>query len=203
MTMDLKNAYQERYTKALKPVERTLESFVQDHLSHCSRIDRITARVKEVKSFLEKADSQENGKRKYSDPFNQIQDQIGVRVVTFYLMDVEHISKEVERYFTPIERQDVVPDTDNEFGYFGKHFVLLIPKDVITDATQEALLPKFFELQVITLYQHAWAQANHDLAYKPQQMLSTDQKRRIAFTAAQSWGADMIFEELVRSLGTE
>ena len=54
----------------------------------------------------------------------------------------------------------------------------------------------FFELQIKTLFQNAWSEANHDLGYKPERELSKDEKRKIAFTSAQAWGADMIFDEL-------
>jgi ppGpp synthetase/RelA/SpoT-type nucleotidyltranferase len=61
------------------------------------------------------------------------------------------------------------------------------------------LLPQFFELQVKTLFQHAWSEANHDLGYKPGATpLSSSEKRQLAFTSAQAWGADHIFDELFK-----
>jgi len=53
---------------------------------------------------------------------------------------------------------------------------------------------------VKTLFQHAWSEAGHDLAYKPATPLSSLQKRQLAFTAAQAWGADQIFDALSREL---
>jgi putative GTP pyrophosphokinase len=64
------------------------------------------------------------------------------------------------------------------------------------------LLPPFFELQMKPLFQHAWAEANHNLLYNPTFDFSADQKRKIAFIAAQSWGADMFIEELRSNGGT-
>jgi ppGpp synthetase/RelA/SpoT-type nucleotidyltranferase len=113
---------------------------------------------------------------------------------------VERISTEIERYFRPIEFKIIVPDSEAEFGYFGKHFILIIPTDIYDQELPFGSGPRFFELQIKTLFQHAWAEAEHDLAYKPSTSLSIDQKRRVAFTAAQAWGADMIFEELHRGL---
>jgi ppGpp synthetase/RelA/SpoT-type nucleotidyltranferase len=63
----------------------------------------------------------------------------------------------------------------------------------------ELLIPDFFELQIKTLYQHAWSQAEHGLGYKPETPLSNEEQRKLAFIAAQSWGADTILAELVDS----
>ena len=55
-------------------------------------------------------------------------------------------------------------------------------------------MPKFFELQIKTLFQHAWSEAEHDLGYKEDKHLNLDQKRRLAFTSAQAWGGPL-FED--------
>jgi putative GTP pyrophosphokinase len=44
------------------------------------------------------------------------------------------------------------------------------------------------------------SEANHDLSYKSEQLLERHQLRKVAFTAAQSWGADQIFHELAKEL---
>jgi ppGpp synthetase/RelA/SpoT-type nucleotidyltranferase len=142
-----------------------------------------------------------DGVKKYDRPFQQIQDQVGARVITFYLDDVIAVASTIERYFKRIETRDMVPDSESEFGYIGKHYILAVPDDVYPDDEGEAkLIPKFFELQIKTLFQHAWSEANHDIAYKPVTTLTSLQKRQLAFTAAQAWGADQIFETLSREL---
>jgi putative GTP pyrophosphokinase len=196
----IRDAYEHRYAVALQPAEAFLHAFLRDHLKDAKRIDRINVRAKSVERFVKKALRTENGKRKYDDPLNQIQDQLGARIVTFYIQDVDRIAQQVQKYLTPIEILNKVPERESEFGYVGKHFMLLIPSDVAVNVPEESELPKFFELQVKTLYQHAWAEANHDLMYKPLTALTLDHKRKVAYTAAQSWGADMIFDELSRTL---
>ena len=84
-----------------------------------------------------------------------------------------------------------------EFGYFGKHHILMIPSDVIDPEWNNTMLPRFFELQIKTFFQHAWSEAEHDVGYKEtKKQLTLDQRRRLAFTSAQAWGADRMFDEL-------
>jgi ppGpp synthetase/RelA/SpoT-type nucleotidyltranferase len=109
---------------------------------------------------------------------------------------VDYLAEEIKKYFRYIESRQIVPDSEREFGYEGRHFILFIPRDVFDDTVREDESISFFELQIKTLFQHAWSEAEHDLGYKPTGELSSDQKRRLAFTAAQAWGADQIFDEL-------
>ena len=195
----LEQTYRHRYETVLKPIATALCAHVIDYFKDEPRIDRITARAKDVKSFVTKAQNQVDGKPKYTEPLSQIQDQLGVRIITFFRSDVERLDEIVRRYFRAIEYKDRVPDSEWEFGYFGRHYVLLLPSDVIGDAMDAEMVPGFFELQVKTLFQHAWSEAEHDLGYKPGvKPLTPDETRRLAFTSAQAWGADHIFDELFR-----
>jgi len=193
---NLQEQYQERYTQTLVPLAIRLKELLDDYLSEQPRIDRIVTRAKSIDRFITKAQKVENGKSKYNDPLNQIQDQVGARIVTFYKSDVEVISKLTMRYFRHIEQKNLVPESETEFGYFGKHFVMILPNDLFDEEISKEAAPKVFELQIKTLFQHAWAEANHDLGYKPERELLKDEKRQIAFTSAQAWGADMIFDQL-------
>jgi putative GTP pyrophosphokinase len=63
-------------------------------------------------------------------------------------------------------------------------------------------IPDFFELQIKTLFQHAWSEAHHDLGYKQEPgstPLTSEEKRKLAYTSAQAWGADHMFDELFRT----
>lgn len=196
----LEAAYEERFNRTLRPLAQRLEAFLKDIFGTYKRIDRISVRAKSLERFIKKANKACEGKPKYSDPLNQIQDQIGARIVTFYKHDVEEIAAEVQKYFRHIESQLIVPESEREFGYEGQHFILFIPRDIFDDSVQEQESISFFELQIKTLFQHAWSEAEHDLGYKPSGELTSDQRRRLAFTAAQAWGADQIFDELHRQL---
>ena len=41
------------------------------------------------------------------------------------------MKREIDRYFSSIEERELAPESQWEFGYFGKHFVLSLPKDVL------------------------------------------------------------------------
>lgn len=192
--------YTLRYTTALRPLSELLEAYIRDIFGALPHIDRITARPKSPERFIQKAAKVEHGSRKYTDPLSQIQDQIGARIVVFYPSDCSALSTTVKDYFAPIEEKSFIPDTPDRFGYEGKHFVLFLPGDIISKDVPAEHIPTFFELQIRTLFQHAWGEANHDLAYKPFQDLTHEQQRKVAFTAAQAWGADLIFQELVEEL---
>src|SRR5216684_3773877 len=89
-------------------VDRQLREYFEGEV----RIDRIQARAKSVDRFVEKASKIDAGQPKYAEPLHQIQDQVGARIVTFYLSDVPRVCNIVEKYFRQIETRAVVPDTE-------------------------------------------------------------------------------------------
>ena len=192
----IEEQYRARYPRLVRAAA-AIKQQLREYLDGTPHVDRVTARAKSIERFVAKAGKIENGSLRYSDPLSQIQDQVGARIIGFYLSDVESISAVIERYYRPIESKSLVPDSEWSFGYFGKHFILLTPTDVIEDEAGDDPVPEFFELQVKTLFQHAWSEAEHDLGYKPgTNPLTSDEQRQLAFTAAQAWGADRLFEEL-------
>lgn len=196
----LESQYRSRFERILTPLASKLQDHLRELVKDLPHIDRVAARAKSIDRFVAKAEKQVDDKKKYSDPLAQIQDQIGARIIVFYLRDVNIVAARISEHFRMIETKEIVPDSESEFGYFGRHFILFIPSELFDANIPQNQAPKFFELQIKTLYQHAWAEANHDLAYKPPEELSSDDRRRIAFTAAQSWGADQIFDDLFERL---
>jgi putative GTP pyrophosphokinase len=196
----LEDEYADRYQNALILTAEALRLHITDLLRGEPRIDRLTSRAKDPTSFLKKAEALIKGKPKYKEPLSQIQDQIGARIITFFKSDVERIDAIVRAFFKPIEFRDRVPESEWEFGYFGRHYVLIVPTDVKSGSIDSKKIPDFFELQVKTLFQHAWSEADHDVGYKPGSIpLTPEEKRKLAYTSAQAWGADQIFDELFRT----
>ncbi len=186
--------YSTIYPSLVKLAE-DLKKNLEEYLSPMPRIDRITARAKSIERFSNKAKKECDGNLKYSNPLVQIQDQIGARIITYYLSDVEKVAEIIHKYYEPIEEYYKKPDRHDAFSYTSKHFILFIPDELRTwDSSIQ--MPVFFELQIKTLFQHAWAESEHDLNYKSLSEVNIDDKRVIAFSAAQAWGADKIFDDL-------
>lgn len=201
--MNLEEKYTELRTEILVDLAERIELELNGILNEIQRIDRISCRAKTVKSFINKSNkTDENGNVKYSDPLNEIQDQIGARITVFYKSDVDLISEKIEKYYRNIENRKIVPDSEWEFSYFGKHYILFTSTDCLVNFPKEINLnpPNFFELQIKTLFQHAWSEGQHDLGYKPELGQLTDlEKRKLALSSAQAWGADQIMDELYKS----
>lgn len=203
MTDDVAEVYRARYDSYLQRIATNLERLVVDHLSEARDIDRVTARAKDPERFAEKAARLDpNGRPRYQQPLTEVQDQVGVRVVVFYEETVNEVAQELHRYFQLIEEKTLIPESHWEFGYFGHHSVVALPRDVVPADVNVDDAPRFLEVQIKTLFQHAWSEANHDLGYKAPAPLSGDQQRLLAFAAAQAWGADRAFEELRAQLAS-
>ena len=201
MTADyaIKDEYVGRHPILVETSEK-LQAYLKKLTSELPRIDSVSVRAKDPDRYFAKAVKVDgSGQPKYANPRYGIQDQIGARINVLYLSDVECVRLHMVDFMKYIEEAPKSPDDDAAFGYFGYHFIFQTPDEIISDDHKEAI-PEFFELQIKTLFQHAWSETHHDLGYKTLRKLTSDERRQIAFTAAQAWGADKIFDELAQSL---
>lgn len=177
-----------------------LEDFVKKIVLG-ERVDRVSARAKSPERFLEKAQKRnDDGTLKYPYPLVEIQDIIGVRVIVFYLEDVDRVKNKLNSWLRSIEERSVSPADDRAFSYFGHHSVMYIPDECRRECELAGDI-KFFELQIKTMFQHAWSEAEHDLLYKPQNVTITSQHKRLTgFAASLAWGADKAFQDVLSSL---
>ena len=117
-------------------------------------VTAIEHRVKTEESLIGKLELKGAKYRSLGD----ITDIIGLRVITFYMDDVDKVASAIERLFK-IDWENSVDkrklhETDS-FGYLSLHYVCSTPN-----------FPYRFEIQMRTVLQHAWANMNHDTGYK-------------------------------------
>jgi putative GTP pyrophosphokinase len=188
---DLRELYEQR-ALLLRHTRDQLTSRVADALSGVAHIDRIHFRVKDTESFVAKAES-----GKYSEPLVEIEDQIAGRVIVFFLSDIPVIKEALTRLFHPLEIRTREPERDAEFGYQSEHLVFMIPvwsKPGTWSSIDDP--PSTFEVQIRTLFMHAYAEPEHDLKYKAASDLHPESRRELSWIAASAWGADQAFERV-------
>lgn len=126
-----------------------------------------------------------------------VTDLVGLRVATYFEDVVDEVARLVERRFAV----DFRHSTDKQrfadagrFGYRSLHYVCAL-------GDPGPLGPDFrFEIQLRTSLQHAWAQVEHDLGYKPSTGVPDAIRRRFARVASLLEIADQEFVAIRRDL---
>ncbi len=174
-----------------------LEVATREALAALPHVDRIAFRVKSVDSFVKKAIDPEN-KPPYAAPLREIEDQMAGRIIAFFRMDLSPVRELLQRTFTEVEWSRRRPLRDAEFGYESDHMICILPPHLKPAGWNDRDdLPTTFELQLRTLFMHAYAEPQHDLAYKAPSDLPSEVRREIGWIAASAWGADHAYERIM------
>lgn len=140
--------------------------------------------------------------QKYSRPFEQITDLAGGRILAMTEGELAEVCRRIENSGAFII--DVRNSLDAlerlkpmEFGYRGRHFVMEFSGERINGRpVSDAFLGKRFEVQVKTILQHAWAEVEHDRAYKARSQVPPAIRRELGRVAALLERADQSFQEM-------
>jgi len=134
----------------------------------------IVSRVKSLKSFCEKI-----SRKNYKNPFIDITDLAGVRIVFLYIMERERIESIIENSFKIIEKVDKVSSEEvDKFGYGALHYLVKIKMNSI-GARYDELKDLVCEIQVRTILQDAWAIVAHHLSYKQESDIPKELRRKL------------------------
>lgn len=193
---EISRAYDAR-RPLLEELKETLETKTNHALRGIKHIDRVSFRVKDRTSFIRKAT-----KPKYSEPLIELEDQVAGRIITFFRQDIVILRERLSAEFVDVEHVIREPVEANSFDYESDHYVFVIPEHWKPEGwTDQDKMPTTFELQVRTLFMHAWAEPQHDLGYRTESDLSRDEKRELAWIAASAWGADRTLNDIAERLG--
>lgn len=152
----------------------------------------IKYRIKEQISFLEKID-----RKKYKNPFHEIEDICGVRIICYFQNDIEKIQEIILKEFNISEnqsKQELLNAT--EFGYRSTHLIAKIKDEWTSTPTYRELNNLKFEIQIRTILMHSWAEIEHKLAYKSESDIPKELRRKFSFISAVLEDADIKFEEI-------
>jgi len=163
-------------------------------------IHQVSARAKALDSMRLKL------RRKcYSDPDAQVQDKIGVRVITYYAEDVDRVAEVLKSEFEidPKNSEDKRTVLEEDvFGYRSVHLIARLKGSRLRSPEYSMLRDRWLEIQVRSLLEHAWAEIEHEVKYKPRIDYPAGVRRRFARIAGVLEMLDTEFQELRRERET-
>ena len=188
----IKKQYFESVTKYRKLAENIVDALKilldEAQISYIA----IDYRIKTFDSFLKKIE-----RKNYTNPFEQMEDICGVRIICYYRSDIDRICSVINREFDILEGQDKEALLeDNQFGYRSYHFIVTIRKEWLAAPNYKGLEGIKSEIQIRTNLMHTWAEIEHKLEYKKDDDIPTKFKRKFSRISAKLEEADEQFEEL-------
>lgn len=154
------------------------------------KIHTILSRVKDKVSFLQKVQ-----RKKTNDPFNDITDTVGLRVVCLFLSDIDKIANLLFHNFEIISQDNKItdPNNSNMFGYMSAHYIVKM-KEQYTGPRYDTIKNIAFEIQIRTISMDAWANISHFLEYKSENDIPPELKRDFNALSGLFYVADTHFE---------
>ena len=151
-----------KYVQLTKKISGLIESLI--HESDI-QVHSVTARTKDVKKYQEKVNKEDKNYNK----FNDVTDLSGIRIICYYIDQVDEIANLMKKNFTidkkrSIDKKETL-DPD-QFGYLSLHYIAKLSKKRYDLPEYKRFKGKYFEIQIRTIFQHAWAEIEHDLGYK-------------------------------------
>jgi len=178
-----------QYENLGQNISQALELLLKEKDISCLSI---SYRIKESDSFFEKLK-----RKRYKDPFEEIEDICGVRVICYYQSDVEKITEIIKKEFDVIENDNKVENLEyDQFGYRSSHFIIKIKKEWLSTPNYRGLENLKTELQIRTVLMHAWAEIEHKLAYKSKLQIPKEFQRKLARISAKLEESDEQFEDI-------
>jgi len=196
---EARNAY-ESLRGVYEDFARSLAAVFNDCLSERDvAVHSVTYRAKDPESFQRKASlpSPDNPTLpKYRSPLEEIVDQAGVRITTYFLSTVDAVSEIVAEQFEVLERVAKASSEPDRLGYQSIHYLIKY-SDMRTSLPEyRRFAGMVAEVQVRTILQHAWAEIEHDIQYKAVATLPTRVRRRFAALAGLIEIADREFQAI-------
>lgn len=153
----------------------------------------VSHRVKSNASATKKIDGSSGKYGTYGD----LHDMLGVRVVTYLASDVDKVVAVLRENFDVDESRslDKMSGLDpDRFGYLSYHLVVKLSEARCAFAEWTPYGDIYFEIQIRSVLQHAWAEIEHDLGYKSTSGIPAQLKRRFARLAGLLETADSEFD---------
>ena len=158
------------------------------------RVLSIESRVKDFDSFWGKVK-----RKRCENPLEDIQDICGLRVICYYPSDLDPVSELIQDEFKIIEFEDKAESLKTqEFGYRSRHFIVAPMDYSLQTVAYRGLDGLKAEIQVRTIFDHAWAELSHELDYKKEERAPKRFQRPLHQLGAMLENLDDQFDKLHR-----
>jgi ppGpp synthetase/RelA/SpoT-type nucleotidyltranferase len=179
--------------------EKLLSDLVEKLIKNEGISAQISSRTKSLQSLKEKLERKGKEEKPYEDPLNQITDLVGIRIITYYLEDIDLICNLIKKEFIIDEKNSLDKSAIlgiDQFGYKSVHYIVSLSSPR-RDLPEWNEFKKFnAEIQIRTILQHAWAEIDHEIIYKNEENIPTEIKRRMYRLMALFELADEEFQNL-------
>ena len=191
----LKQEYQQRVPNCEALLESVRDT-VEDGLEAARLHGTVKCRLKSFDSLYEKL--LRKLRRGVAGGAIEINDLLGLRIVTPFISDAGRVETFVEETFSIMQKERKGPTGNGErFGYASTHYLCTVPNALQRSVGGDTDACDRFELQVRTILQDAWAEVEHELIYKSEDTpLNEPAKRKLSALNASLTLADIVFEEI-------
>jgi len=163
--------------------------FILKKYTEKMKIYNILSRIKTLDSFKEKIIRGD-----YDDPFNQINDILGIRIIALFRSDLEKLSEIIRGQFDLITENNKIDEVAvDSFGYLSVHFIVTL-KLKYSGPRYDGIHDIPFEIQTRTIAMDAWANISHFLDYKSSKEVPKELRKDFYALSGLFYLADTHFE---------
>jgi ppGpp synthetase/RelA/SpoT-type nucleotidyltranferase len=140
----------------------TLQKILDAFLMHGNYKYHIACRTKTLKSLEEKIVNKMKIGKIYTS-LNNVEDLAGIRVIFYSEKDKNRFLKEIRSELSGIISIDI-KEKDN--GYRATHFIVSLGNKRLKLSEYKRFAGLVGEIQVTSIFYHAWSEIEHDFVYK-------------------------------------
>lgn len=179
---------QDKYEKLGKQAKYLLRTQIGVHKT---KIHEIKYRIKKIDSLLSKIRD-----KNIVNPFKNVHDIVGVRVVCLFLSDLNVIRDIVRKNYVVVKEDNIIDDSKPSiFGYLAIQMDVKL-KHSSRNKSNKSIENIIFEIQIRTIAQDAWASISHYIDYKKKRDVPKKLKRELYALSGLFYIADTHFSSI-------
>ena len=172
-------SYEKRYETTKKAAELASE-MVERYLQDAGVfVQIISSRAKSLDSLREKL-----RRKQYKNPTKELKDLIGIRIICYYSDTIDEVISKLRQEFEINKKESVdkrnISGKDSYFGYKSVHLIVRLKKGQALSIDHLPLRESWFEIQIRSILEHAWAEIEHKVVYKSGIKYTNNVTRRFA-----------------------